>query len=199
MSEISNKFLVGMLVLAIALSLVGTAVTLQRVGKMEGVVATGWPTKDGDVNLTIKSLAALNLTVSQVNFGDIKVDPSYDNCVVNTTGYKSDGCDEVTAPTAGFSFTNIGNVNAKVELTFDETAATLINGTSPAYQYLCTVSSGFATDTLQIAGGSGNTCVESGWAPHETGTTQLQITVPKDATPGAKYDKITFTAIEEGA
>lgn len=205
MSEISNKFLVGMLVIAIALSLVGTAVTLQRVGKMDAVAGTGWPiTKEGQVDLTITQLQKLNVTDDTVSFGTVEVKLDHDSCVVNTSALGiGEGC-ESAEDSGPFVFENIGNEDIGVNVSSNHTASSLIGGSlggGPVYSFSCSLESGDGTPMTDVTAFDTEEqgCFGTDFTPNSEGVTDIYIAVPRDAQhTGLRTDTITFTVVPGG-
>ena len=134
MNNVSNRTLVYLLMVAIVISLVGTLVSLSKLGEL-GI--TGYDTANitGEVELNIGGTCAISMSGSNVNFETGPVNES--NCVLNTsgTGSKSSGCGPgIVLQGHGLNFTNDGNENISLNITINESAATLFGGNSPSFK-----------------------------------------------------------------
>ncbi len=79
MQEISNRTLATMLVIAIILSLVGTLISLDRIGKLGGVtglVTVNQTESTGTTTLTVVANAEITLRVETVAFGSWRINGS---------------------------------------------------------------------------------------------------------------------------
>ena len=106
-----HKVLTGMLLVALVVSVVGTVITVDRLGAVGGIGITGAAGGTGDLNIT--SDITITLPDSGIDFGNGKVDPS--------VGYASldSGTGSVTGGTWANTSDNItvrndGNVGVNV-------------------------------------------------------------------------------------
>jgi len=139
-AEISNQTLGILLVAAIALSLIGTFVTVSKVGQQPTIRLVGYaPATDTGtalVNLTVDQILDVNFTTASVDYGVGSVDPGEINCTLETSAANSASCSGFTdGSDFGLDIENIGNVNITLNLSFDKNAAAFIGGTSPGYEF----------------------------------------------------------------
>ncbi|RJQ17204.1 hypothetical protein C4573_04085 [Candidatus Woesearchaeota archaeon] len=92
--DISNKTLALFLVAAIIVSIAGTFISLQKIGKFEQASITGYATNyTGNVTLEISKNASLIFTISSINWGTGSVaGGSYCELWTNGSGFNSAGC-----------------------------------------------------------------------------------------------------------
>lgn len=136
MGDISNKTLVALLVVAIAISLVGTWVSVSRISSIPVRVTGLQTTSDQGTGITyleIPMVTEITLCVDLVNFTNGTINSSCDRCWINTTCASSvAGCSPAggtnnfndcygtgaknttcclgfTVPTSGFVIENTGN------------------------------------------------------------------------------------------
>jgi hypothetical protein len=159
MSEISNKSLAALLVLAIVISLGGTIVSLGKIKNMQFNVpffgATGFATTgQGNVTLNVTSISSIQFTDNTLNFGNGYITAGGDNCTMSvnesnsTTLVERSGtsnCDGDWATFAAGSETpltieNNGNTFLNVTIQSDKDSSTFIGGTlpSPVFQWVIT-------------------------------------------------------------
>jgi|GEM_PF-3541166 len=141
MGDISNKTLVALLVVAIAISLIGTWVSVSRISSIP-VRVTGLQTDTGTgiTYLEIPAVTEITLCVNLVNFtnGTINTTGAWTTvyCYMNTTcnktpadcgtqnhfdscydaGAKSEKCLGFTIPSSGFIVENTGNVRINLSM-----------------------------------------------------------------------------------
>lgn len=138
MNNITNKTVVYLLIVAIFVSLVGTLVSLSKLGELSITGLAGASNISGEVNLTIGDTCAITMTGNSINFGSGGINHT-DGCILNTSdGSKSHGCgDGLLAVTDGINFTNTGNLNISLNFTSNVTAATFLssNPTVPLFKF----------------------------------------------------------------
>jgi len=208
MSEVSNKMLVGLLVVAIVVSLVGTFVSLNKIGKI-GI--SGAQVTQGTLDFTLQSAAVVNVTTTTVNFGNVKVGGGNLSCTLDSETGGDGTCDPAgtdgTSANGGFVFENIGNVDINVSVQSGKLAAGLIGGNQdggPAYKWKCRTKSGTGTAIISsftdVTNASASLCYanmdESSSPGEDTAYLDIQLKIPSDATPGSKQDTITFSAVQ---
>jgi hypothetical protein len=135
--EISNKTLAVLLIVAIALSLGGTLVSLNRLSSvMNNPGITGYAAGTGIANVSVTSNAAIRFSVSVLNFGTGYTNSSIQQtCSMssnNASGY-SDGpsvCVNFTAAAnlRSLVIENYGNINLSVTLNSTANASTMFGG-----------------------------------------------------------------------
>ena len=137
MDEISNKTLAILLIAAIVISLGGTLISLNRLARIRAPI-TGFATTDtAGVNLTISSLAEVNFTIDEINWGTGTVVSGKTSCTLDSYSNPIDtvNCSSFTAQPDGLVLENIGNKNVTLNITTGKTAATFPGGTNPVYQF----------------------------------------------------------------
>jgi len=169
-AEISNQTLGILLVAAIALSLIGTFVTVTKVGQQPTIRLVGYaPATDTGtalVNLTVDQILDINFTTAGADFGVGSITPGAVNCTKVTSGLGAqmgDGAANCTQFTPGsigsLVIENIGNVNVTLNLSFNQNAASMIGGTSPAFEiaWTCNEAGSVCRNT------TGNNMCTSNW------------------------------------
>lgn len=206
-----NNILMIMAVIAVVAALISAGVTFlsfnNLVSKLSGRVA------DAEANLTIEQNIEVNFTTRAISWGNGRVLSGSNAAALTTYGTNNVTGGNWTLTTAGgLRLRNEGNVNVTLNLSVGKSAASFIGGTSPIYQW--NISDVEAGSCVNSTGGSYTP--ESGFnlSRHiPTSTTTIRIcgnftfpsgkdeiridfnlTVPEDATTGAKGDVITATA-----
>ena len=138
--EISNQTLGILLVAAIALSLIGTFVSVTKVGQQPTIKLVGYaPAADTGsalVNLTVDQVLDVNFTSAALDWGIGSVDPGEVNCTISTVAGNTASCSGFTDNTNnGLVIENIGNVNVTLNISFNTNATLFIGGTSPGYEF----------------------------------------------------------------
>lgn len=156
MVEISNKVLASLLIVAIAVSLIGIYISITKVKQPSLLTGFASATGTGQVNLTVIQSTNVNWTTALLDFGTGSVRAGFPNCTLNNNESNN------TASCSGFTgragvplvIQNIGNMNTSLNLSFDKTAATMIGGTSPSFEFK--VDYGEPGSCLNSTGGTGN-------------------------------------------
>ena len=129
----------GLLILGV----VAVIVVLVAVGINLGIIPlTGHATTAGTVNVSVDTLASVNFTVNNLNFGSGSVTAGYDAAYLYSNGTVTSGSWVENTVTSGFLVENIGNVNATLNISFSNTAATMLGGLSPELKYNVTDKAG---------------------------------------------------------
>lgn len=164
--EISNKTLAVLLIVAIALSLGGTLVSLNRLSSVvRGPSITGFASSSsssGSTNVTILTTASLRFSLNNLDFGIGLVNTSGGNQVCtmasgDPTGVKdaSDKCVNFTAAADldNLELENDGNLNLSVNFTSDADAAEFLGGPSGLQKFMFKVAAnGSETGACGIIG-----------------------------------------------
>ena len=212
--QLTNKQLVYIISIALIITLFGTAVNLARLGIVPGIPGiTGLPTV-GNVSITISTQASFNMTNNNISFGPGVVTAGQANAVLDTKqGSVTNG--NWTAVTLGFILENTGNVDLNITVESagsNSTAASLIGGTNPQYNYTTTEDNAATCDstggTLAV-----NLRVEFNTTVTQNQTTVLcsnfsyrdandqlevdvNLTIPLDSTTGYRQDIWIFRALQ---
>src|SRR3989344_2200530 len=145
MVQLSNRSIVYLLVIAMAITLASTVLNVSKLGYL-GNMITGAATNTsvGTATLTVTSQTAVTMRVSSIAFGSGFVNTTSAVCTYcqssTESGHASGNescCSRFNTVTAGFLVENTGNENVTLNDTCSGscTAATFINGTSPLFQF----------------------------------------------------------------
>jgi hypothetical protein len=167
--EVSNKTLAVLLIVAIAISLGGTLVSLNRLAvlRLGGGGITGYASASGTgtTNISISSSASIKFAINTLDFGPGAVNNSGSNTICSLASGKGGGSKDTSARCINFTaaasleslqIENDGTVNLTVNLTSDHAAAAFIGGPS-----------GLQLFRLSCANNETNACaspVPGGWA-----------------------------------
>jgi hypothetical protein len=211
MSEVSNKTLASLLVLAIVASLGGTLLVLNQEAP---VFLTGFATtQTGNVTVNVTQVTAIQLNVAEIDFGQISVDDTVGStCTVNTNGgTASAACNNNSAiPTNGLQIENTGNVDADILFNSTNSTVTLFLGSEAAAangQYNVSVNNfeasscnnfGFLASADNSSAVSSvdeqNICELNFEDANDVVEVDVQLVIPSATAPGVKRDQIVFTA-----
>ena len=143
--DISNKTLVVLLVGAIAISLFGTIISINKLNQVITAQPTGYvASTTGTATVNVSSIESLTFTAAAIDFGIGSVNGSgtWNNCTMyaNASGadFKGSGCVNFSATLQPpLTIENDGNKNLSVQLAANATAAQFIGGNSvtPLFQY----------------------------------------------------------------
>ncbi len=207
----SDNLLLAFAVIAIIVAVVSATFTYFSIVRLAYTI-TGYPTA-GEANLTVEQNVEVNFTTSQISWGNGRVAPGSTTAALTTFGTSNVTGGNWTLTTAGgLRLRNEGNVNLTLNLSAGKSAASFIGGTSPVYQW--NVSQVEAGSCVNSTGGTYTP--ESGFNLsrfYSTSTTTIRVcgnftyvsasdeiridfnlTIPEDASTGAKGDVITATA-----
>lgn len=210
-----NNIIAVLAVVVVVVAVINLYITFMKVSEFEKTL-TGYAT--GYVNITIASSISLNITNSSADFGAGGVNSTCNRAMLYTNG-KSPPiivCGNwSTNPTGGayphgIVIENNGNVNCTLTVTGGTDAATMIGGAAgggPTYNWNVTTSEAGSCSGNAIGFNVWNTanttpkilCTD--FSPAEGGdevTIDVNITVPFDATTGAKSDTINIVATAQG-
>lgn len=212
--EISNKTLAVLLIVAIALSLGGTLVSLNRLSSVVRAPGiTGYATSvQGTTNVTIQTVASLRFAIANINFGVGAVNTTAGNthCSIASSqtgaGSKdsSSSCINFTA-TGGtalksFQLENDGNLALRVNFTSAEDAAAYLGGTSPLFRYKVGDNETSACGTLgpttwtNILTTNNVVCNGTGMdfdPAHNSIYMDINLTIPYDSNTGEQITTLT--------
>lgn len=206
MSEVSNKTLASLLVLAIVASLGGTLLVLDSESP---VFVTGFATEEsGTVNLTIQGAISIDLTENTaLNWGTVvfnttTVDPI---CTLNSDGSSADGnnCTSYSSVATGMIIQNTGNIDVNVNMTSSDAAATFLGGTGDAFNYKTSTYTGNARGGCQTGAVASYTAVTTATQVACTNLTfgntedemevDFEVSVSPDTAQGEHSATLTFT------
>jgi len=200
--EVSNKALAWFVVAAVAVSIIGTGISLSMLGK---VGLTGYATSNvtGNASVLIASQTSLRYAIQVLNFGSGSVDTSggYNNCTltannsVNGTLVIDPGClqfNNETGQAWPLILENAGNTYMTVTLNFTENATTFPGGNPiiAAFQYQidenetdsCEGSLSATSWTNVVALTQNSICSNLSWNDtKDTLKVNLKVVIPNDA------------------
>lgn len=144
MKDVSNKTIAFLLVATIIVSLGGTFVSLSvmntrffssGLGSVTGMAIV----PNGTVNLTIESVACIQFSSSNIDFGTGSLVEGETNCTLSTLDqFDNDaGCSDFNEVANGFTVENCGTYNLSVEMRVNKTAEAFLG--SPGARVLWNV------------------------------------------------------------
>lgn len=218
----ADRVILVIAALAAFSALLSAGFTYYSISAFRDSMFTGFASQtNATINLTVNSVLSVNFTNNTINWGAGYVNPgaTYANL---TTG----AGDTITAQfgtwtivgangSGGFVVENIGNLNASLHILTYKTAAQLLGGTSPHYQF--NVTNIEASSCLNYSGGTtalGSTGLQQLGVFNETNTTapgtsicglfpyrdssdtiriDMRLTVPYDSLNGSLSDIVTVS------
>lgn len=196
MSEISDKLLIGLVVLAIGISLFGTTAIVSKLsnlgGNMNMISGAPTATPTGVANVTIPAFIYISLPTSSIDFGSLEV------------GVSNDTTDNIPPP---FTLQNDGNKNINVTIgATDLFTATGGGNPSTFYKFSSAESEAGSVLNTTLDLVSVSTNMPTTGSPVKVATNfrfptafdllkvHIYVTVPTDETAGDKSSTVTFTA-----
>jgi len=180
--DISNRSLAILLIISVVISLGGLVVFLAKGGEQITGAATS-PTAIARINIT--SRASINWTVNLVDFGTGYVNDSVQSCLLNTEGANAvSNCTGFNTVTEGLRLINDGNRRVSVNLSSNVSAAQLLGGTSPLFQWKLANNK---TDSCGNIGPGGNDCSINATALQYQGAYSDVSTAPVEICPCFNY------------
>lgn len=224
MKDVSNKTIVGLLLVALVITVVGTLVSIEKLGGQYAQLS-GAATGTGTTSLEVEAGAGININDSTASFGSGYVSPGNDSAYVYTNGtFNGSWTNTSTNATNGWiEIFNLGNVNVNLSVTSDKSNSEVwLCGTSCAATNVATlevlaeefevgscsdfnISNTFANTTFQtvLNTTANNTVNLCEYLKNTDATDDLKISfraiVPKDATIGGHVTTLTFTATSIGS
>jgi hypothetical protein len=204
--EISNKMLAWLVVAAIAVSIFGTIISLNKLNQSTGLTGFATSNTTGTATVDISSQTVLRFVVTGVDFGtgQINTTSGYNNCTMSindsTTGTitRSAGCIgfNAAAPTGStFTLQNAGTTYLNVTMNFSNNASTFIGGVSvnPSLKFQMAENSSSATSCIYAGGVSNkawtevtigtvyNICQNLSFNQNNTLMMGVSVVIPSDA------------------
>jgi len=137
--KVSNKTLSLLLIIILAITILGTFSSLNRIAGFEALTgAWGNATVTyGSVNLTISQSLSINFTNDHVNFGSGYVATNATACYLETSTINY-GCMDFTSGdiVRPLLLENQGNANVKLNFSNVNYSTSLIGGTNPGYAWM---------------------------------------------------------------
>ena len=168
-----------------------------------GIELTGKVTDTGTIYIEIIGETNINFSIGSVNFGNGNLDLGATSATIDTLGNVING--NWTAITQGFIIENVGSNNVTLKLASGKSAAQLLSGTSPVYQYnvsnseanSCTESNAILSTWTNVNSTSPGTQICN---PFDFVNSQdeiridIKLTIPSDSNTGEQTDIFTATA-----
>jgi hypothetical protein len=202
-----EKFLLAIAVIAVLVSVMAAGFTYFSIANLAARIS-GFTT--GEFNLTVETTIEINYSVNSIDWSSGRVDSGSTSAYLDTTsGTVVNG--NWTVNSVGLIIENIGNINGTINLSGTKTAAQLLGGTSPVYQWnVSNVEANScvnATTGIHAAGQNGTESLDK-FLNVNTTTAQFcpilafrdsgdsiridfNLTVPSDSLTGALGDVIT--------
>lgn len=223
MSDISNKTLVALLVIAIVVSLAGTWISIGKLKAITGFQSSG-TNPSGTVQLTQTAGLEITLWNIVIDFGSGRVNTTNNNdyCYINTNisatatgrgnnflpvvaGYKNGSAqcwnDSFQIPQYGFEVENTGSIECNVSMN-SSSGSTWIDGASlqGVYNYRLSAEDGNACSTGNVTSWTAmttgmNAAVCGNLISGDAFQVGFQVGIPRDMTNGSKSDTVTFLGV----
>lgn len=203
--EITNKTLAMFLVAAIVVSLAGTIISLNKLGRIS---TTGFATSDtGTASLYVNSTTEIFFAVDAVNWGEGYVNvtagaPLF--CTLDSETLVSTGCVRFTANDVGLVLENDGNTYPSISLKATQNGTTMFTDASANLSYRvinnesnsCTSPAPAAYTAVNVTGGVGTVvCPALEYlTANDTIRVNVLVNFTNIATTGAKSTTFTATA-----
>jgi hypothetical protein len=136
----NNNTLFYFIIALTFLSFISLIITYNSASDVSSIL-TGFATEEGTVNITISSVAAINITQADgvvgskgLNWGAGSVSGAYSVLVSNGTVFSGTW----SSVDSGFLVENIGNVNVSLTVSSDVNAAEFLGGSSPEFKFAVT-------------------------------------------------------------
>ncbi len=210
--DISNKALTVLIVLTLLVTMAGTYVYYT---KFRSEKITGAMVEQAVARINITTKASINFTINNVDWGSGYVNDTASYCQLNTEGFSGGtNCTNFTTVYEGIRLENDGNRNVRVNVSSNNSAAQLLGGTNPLFEWK------YANNETDSCGsqGIGASCVTNvsalnyqSYAAISTSTVEvcpcfraantndllnleLMIRVPSDSFTGLRESTITAVA-----
>jgi hypothetical protein len=127
MDEISNKTLAVLVLGAIVVSLVGTLLSVSRLGLVKPGI-TGYQTAEGNVTLSLNTDTTISVVPYDLAFGNGRLteDSSWGILSTNASGKNYYNVTGFANHSTGFNITNEGNVRLNITVTSDKNCSEFI-------------------------------------------------------------------------
>ena len=204
-----NNIIAVLAIVVVIVAVINISITFMRVSDFKEKM-TGFAT--GYVNITISSSISVNITNSSADFGAGGVNSTCSKATLTTKGrgLPTIVCGNWSTHSAagvsphGISIENNGNTNCTLTAQGANDAAAFIGGTGSTYEWNFTISelgscagSVLTQNVFRTANTSAAATLCTDFSSLDTSDEvmlDINITVPTDATIGARSDTITITA-----
>jgi len=210
--DLSNRSLTILVAVTLLITLAGTIAVYTTFDRITGAATT----QQAFARINITGRASINFTISSIDWGSGYVADIAAYCQLNTEGLNNlANCTNFTTVYEGLRLENDGNRNVEVNLSSNNSAAQLLGGTSPLYQWK------LANNESDSCGskGVGSNCVTNASAlnfqtaystvstastaicpcfrannPSDLLNIELQIRIPSDSFTGLRESTLTAVA-----
>lgn len=150
MVHISNKTIAVLLVIALAITISGTFVSVNKLVGLRGydfLTGAAVNTTTGSSSITVRSITQITNRVSTIAFGTGYVNDTCNYCYIDSGNGTAPGngscCVSFNNVTGGFFIENTGNFNVTLNFTCTGScnSSSFVNGTKPWFQFRMTNSS----------------------------------------------------------
>jgi hypothetical protein len=195
----NNNFLIVIAIVAVGMALLNLGITINKVGDIKSL--TGYATDTGTLNFTIEAAAAVVFVTDNINWGSGKVTEGEISATLDSEGNVTNG--DWDTVNEGFRLNNTGNCNVSFTIQSGKTAATFIGGTdaTPTYKVKVENNETNACGDIDIpsyenlTGTPQQACSNFGYEDDaDLVNIEIEVVIPRDATPGAKSDTLTISA-----
>lgn len=214
MSEVSNKILVVLLVVAIITVLGSFGTIISKLGFGANLITGLATVQYGTVNVTVQSTASINMVYANMSFGsgtlDFNADGSIRNTTINSTRTSITSYNSFQASIADLQYRVDGNADVNVSYT-GTTAANFVGGTGPAFKINITNNEASSCTYIpfnssrpehlqynlssDVVANSQTVCNFSNWEDaSDTVNISVWLWIPSDVATGLKSATITLTA-----
>ncbi|MBT4114526.1 hypothetical protein HOD83_00090 [Candidatus Woesearchaeota archaeon] len=194
--KVSNELLAGLLVLAIAISFFDIFAGV-------GTELTGYSTVENNASaaVTITSVTSINWTTASIDWGSGAVTAPGPAVLDSEAGTTSLGT--WTANGTILQLENIGGDDVVLNMTSNSTAGQFIGGSSPTFKWKFAQGEGTSCTSIQdtsytaVSDGTGKQICAVFYAndTNDLLNMSIELTIPADATSGAKSATITATGV----
>jgi hypothetical protein len=207
-SKSIDNVIVVLAIVVVVVAVINLSITFMKVSDFKEKL-TGYAS--GYVNITISSNIQINITNSSADFGAGGVNSTCEKATLTTNG---GGVGVVicgnwsTTNANAIVIENNGNVNATLTAQGTNDAAAFIGGTGSTYEWNFTISelgscagNVLTPNVFRTANTSAAATLCTDFRPLDSGDEvmlDINITVPNDATIGARSDTITISASAQG-
>ena len=170
MSDVSNKTIVGLLMVALVITVIGTIVSVGKMNTLNSgyLDLTGAATSaSGTTTLQVDSNTAIVGVVTSLDFGNGFINATASNCILDTEGTRQSNvsCVGFNNLSQGFLIENTGNSNISLNMSCSGncSAAEFIGGTNPSFTYKVPSANTANDQSGQSSSNDTGVSCEEGW------------------------------------
>lgn len=197
----NNNLLVIVAIVAVCVALINLSITVNKIGDVKEF--TGYATDTATANVTIITAASVLFTTTIIDWGAGRVNETPTFAFMDSEGNVEDG--NWTPVFQGLTLQNDGNCNVTLNLTTSNDADGFIGGSASTNSYRlklsdnesgsCPTDDNSLTTYTEATGATQDACGNFSYASGSNVIDiDVNISIPEDATSGAKGDVITATA-----